>query len=357
MTDDQFDELLRAWVREDFGVDLTALDEVEHGADEAAQLWRGARISGTRYAVKLSGGGTAAGLVVSAHLAQHGVPGVVGPVPTRDGRLWSQRDGRRLSVVPWISDDRALGGGMGPAHWTSYGALLAQVHATAVTDAQALLLPHEDYTHERVTSTVRSLDSWLHSAARDTDPLARALAQEWRDAADDVSTLLEQADDLGQQLRTGQAPTVICHGDPHLGNVLLGPAAQAWLIDWDDAILAPRERDLMFVIGGVLAFAPVTPQQQSWFFDGYGTRDLDPARLAYYQCTRALEDVAYPAAQVADHNRWTQSQRADALSIVQGVRSATGLINLALSSLRDLGLRPHQIPAIASPGHAEDRLR
>ena len=239
------------------------------------------------YAVKLSGGGTPAGLVVSAYLAGNGVPGVVGPVPTRNGWLWSEREGRRLSVVPWVSDDRALGGGMSAQHWASYGVLLAKVHATEVTDSMAELLPREKHTHERVESTVRALERRLHISVDESagvgvpaDHLARALAQEWRAAASLVSTLLEQADGLGRELRTRHTPGVVCHGDPHLGNMLIGGDDRVWLIDWDDAVLAQRERDLMFVIGGVLAFAPVSPEEQSWFFDGYGAADLDPAHPA-----------------------------------------------------------------------------
>jgi spectinomycin phosphotransferase len=332
-------ETLRAWVRADFGVDLTSIDGVGHGADEEAELWRGVSVDGAPYAVKLSGGGTPAGLVVSAQLAEQGVPGVVGPVPTRHGPLWSERQGRRLSVVPWVSDDRALGGGMSPGHWASYGALLAKVHATAVSDSLAALLPREDHTHERMASAVRALDRRLHEPvdvpvdepARDgpADHLTRALAEEWCAAAGLVSTLLALADSLGRELRTRHTPGVLCHGDPHLGNVLIGPDERVWLIDWDDAVLAPRERDLMFVIGGVLAFAPVTPLEQSWFFDGYGAADLDLTRLAYHRCTRALEDLASPAAQVLDVHRLTQPERLDALNIVRGVLSPTGLVSLA----------------------------
>jgi spectinomycin phosphotransferase len=43
---------------------------------------------------------------------------------------------------------------------------------------------------------------------------------------------------------------------------------ELWLLDWDGVVVAPRERDLMFVVDGVLADAPVTAEQQSWFFDG-----------------------------------------------------------------------------------------
>jgi len=345
-------ERVRAWVREDFGVDLISMDVTGHGADDAAELWRGVCMDGARYAVKLSGGGTPAGIVVSALLAEKGVAGVAGPVPTRSGRLWSEHEGGRLSVVPWVSDDRALGGEMSAQHWASYGALLADVHAIGVTDALAKLLPREDHTHELLASTVRALDRRLHRSV-DTPPgagppnyLARAVVEEWCAAAGVVSTLLEQADGLGRELRTRLAPNVVCHGDPHLGNVLLGGDDRVWLIDWDDAVLAPRERDLMFVTGGVLAFAPVSTQERSWFFDGYGAADLDPARLAYYLCTRALDDIADFATHVADVRR-SEPERADALSIVRGLLSPTGLVSLALLSLRDLGLVPDESPTSA----------
>jgi len=71
------DDSLRVWVQQDFGVEIATLTAVEHGADEASLLWRGAGADGASYAVKLSGGGTPAGLIVSVHLAEHGVAGVV----------------------------------------------------------------------------------------------------------------------------------------------------------------------------------------------------------------------------------------------------------------------------------------
>jgi spectinomycin phosphotransferase len=323
------------WVRHDFGIELTSVDGVDHGGDHAADLWRATATDGRRYAVKMSGGGTPAGLVVSAHLAEQGVPGVVRPVPTRDGSLWSERAGRRLSVAPWVSDDRALGGGLDASHWVSFGELLARVHATTVPHGLTELLPRESHTHERVAATVRAVDKRVLTVDH-SDDLARALADEWRGAARELMTLLDQADVLAHELGRRPACDVLCHGDPHLGNILVGRVGEIWLIDWDDAVLAPRERDLMFALGGVLAFAPVSPQEQESFFDGYGSVGLDAVRLAYYRCTRALVDVADPAVQVLGAGG--DAERTSALAIVRGVLSNTGLVRLALSSLRSLGL-------------------
>ncbi|WP_028923731.1 phosphotransferase enzyme family protein [Pseudonocardia acaciae] len=320
------------WVGEDFGLDLGSVAEVRDGADEAALLWRGDGEDGARYAVKLTGGGTAAGLVVSAHLAEHGVPGVVGPVRTRDGRLYSEREGRRLSVSPWVSGRPALESGMAAEHWVSFGRLLARAHATKVTDAMATDLPREEHDHERWEFAVRSLDARLGGLGLGGgDRLVADLAREWRGAAGLVSSVLERADALGERLSAGWAPGVVCHGDPHLGNLLLGPHGRVWLIDWDDAVLAPRERDLMFVFGGVLYFALVGPEELGRFMDGYGPVEVNPERMAYYRCVRALEDLAVPAAQVLDAHRHGDRERADALAIVRGVLSPTGLVRQALS--------------------------
>ncbi|SHF86967.1 phosphotransferase enzyme family protein [Streptoalloteichus hindustanus] len=336
--DDRLDDRLRAWVWEDFGVELVAVTGVDRGADVAAEVWRGVADGGAQYAIKRSGGGSPAGLLVPAWLGERGVPGVVAPVPTRSGNLWSEREGRRLSLVPWVSGSGALDGGMTACHWVSYGTLLARVHALTPGDPVAEVLPREERAHRRWTSLVSDVDKQVRAAAESADQLVRALTEEWAAVAELVAVLLGAAEDLSSDHRVRRAARVVCHGDAHLGNVVVGEGGRVWLIDWDDAVLAPREQDLLFVLGGVLPFAQVSSQEQAWFFDGYGPVDVDPARLAYHQCVRALEDFAVPAAQVLAVGREPEPERADALAIFRSVFSPTGLATLALSSLRDLGL-------------------
>ena len=108
--------------------------------------------------------------------------------------------------------------------------------------------------------------------------------------------------------------------------MLVGPADEVWLIDWDDAVLAPREQDLMFVLGGMGDFGPQTAQERAWFFDGYGEAHVDPTRLKYYRCARALEDVALWSEQVLQG-----PDREESLAILRGVLSSAGLAVLALS--------------------------
>ncbi|MET8525232.1 phosphotransferase [Micromonospora sp. NPDC005172] len=149
--------------------------------------------------------------------------------------------------------------------------------------------------------------------------------------ADRVSTLLDGVQRLAGD-RAG--PVVVCHGDPHLGNVLLGPDDEVWLVDWDDALLAPRECDLMFVVGGVLAFAPITPDQERAVLAGYGAVDIDAARLAWFLAVRALDDLSDWTRQALDPTG-SPDDRATAARIVSGLVSPVGLVTLADTALRN----------------------
>lgn len=328
---------LRDRVLAEFGVRLVAAEEVAHGADRRARLWRARADDGSRYALKHSRGGTPAGAVVAAHLTDRGVPGVVGPRRTQDGRLWAGGAGDSLTLVPWVSDTRALDGPMTTAHWRAYGAVLAAVHAAEVTDVLAALLPAGGAAYPAVVASVRTVDARLRELGPDarTDPLVDGLTGLWSGMRDAVTTLADAVERLAPGLLADPGPTVVCHGDPHLGNLLLGPRGRVWLVDWDDAVLAPRECDLMFVRDGVLAFAPVTPAQRAAVLAGYGPVDVDATRSAWFLALRACDDVADWSRQVLDAGD-ALAPRRRALDVVRGLASPRGLVTLASAALRSL---------------------
>ena len=84
----------------------------------------------------------------------------------------------------------------------------------------------------------------------------------------------------------------MCHSDIHAGNILIGADDAFYIVDWDNPILAPKERDLMFV-GGGQGFTGHTPQEEeTLFYRGYGETQIDPVALAYYRYERIIQDIA-----------------------------------------------------------------
>lgn len=302
---------LQHWLLEDHELDVAELTRVHGGADLAAEVWR-VRAEDQLYAVKWSGGGTDAGPLVSAELADAGIPGVDGPVRTRSGGLWSVRDGRRLTVMPWVDGRQASEAGLSDAEWTAYGVLLARVHATEPSDELRRVLPRLNPVNARMPELLRELDARLTQQAP-ADDVEAELGALWRQHRDAILGLLEPLDEP-------HGPAVICHADPHLGNMIVG-ADGVHLIDWDDAVLAPREQDLMFLLGGMGTLGPTTTQQLDAFFAGYGEVAVDQRNLHYYRHARAQEDVALWTEQAI-----TGPDREDSLRILRGVLGPDGLL-------------------------------
>ncbi|WP_433868501.1 phosphotransferase enzyme family protein [Saccharopolyspora sp. CA-218241] len=323
---------LIAVLAEHYDLQVHDLVPVGTGADLAASLWRATDRDGGRFAVKWTGGGSPAGLVLPAALDTARPGSAPRPLPSRTGALWVDTAGGRLSVVQWVPGTSALDADLGRAEWHALGDLLAALHDLPRTAELRRWVPREEFDPSRWVDLFDRVDAAL-DVPGPADDLTRDLTVAWRDRREDLRAVRERTTRLGRALRTRAAlpEFVPCHADPHRGNLVRTADGAVALIDFDDATLAPRERDLMFVLGGgVLADLPATPQQQAWFLDGYGPHDVDGDLLAYYRGARVLEDLAELAGVVLDPRSTTEDRRTG-LGHVTGALSPTGLLAQALT--------------------------
>jgi spectinomycin phosphotransferase len=231
-----------------------------------------------------------ASLVVPRYLSDRGLTQVIPPLTNTLGALWTAAGEYALIVYPFVSGRIAIRSGMSDQQWIDYGALLRQIHETDVTPDLERLLKRDFFTPDWA-AMVRKLDAHILDRTFDDDPDARSLAPLWQAKRQDIHTLLHTAEDLGQRLAQKTPEQILCHADIHTGNLLLDAEERVWIVDWDETMLAPRERDLMFTMGGGLSQRVVGPREEALFFRGYGATSVDPIALAYYRYSWAVADI------------------------------------------------------------------
>jgi spectinomycin phosphotransferase len=185
--------------------------------------------------------------------------------------------------------------GLTEDQWAAFGEAVKRIHATPLEPDLVRLVGAAPFAPRwggatRDWGDARDLADRV-VAGSFAEPAARALAAFWRARAAEIRTLVDRAEDLGTRLARVARPPVLSHGDLHTGNVLLDGDGGLWVADWDETALAPKERDLMFVVGGISRDL-VGPREEDLFFQGYGEAEIDPLALAYYRHAWAVQDIA-----------------------------------------------------------------
>lgn len=302
---------LIAVLRDRYGLDAV-LTSATGGHDPNAAVWRAEAPDGRVYAVKRSSAGVAHGLHAVAHLSAHGVPGVPASVPALDGRMCLTLDDGELSVTEWITGEGGWQQVLG-ARWSGYGELMAAVHAVPALDG----LPVEDW-RPIATGPTRAMDARMSG-------LDDEIAAVWRANSTRIIAAVDRTENLAATLDR-DAPHVLTHGDPHLGNVIQDERG-VWLIDWDGATMAPAERDLSFFHYGWISEPAMSEADKKAFFTGYGDLEPDPARLSYYLHARALEDLESWARSALEDP--AEEDREFALRIFRGLVGEGGVLTLS----------------------------
>jgi spectinomycin phosphotransferase len=291
------DAQIIATLRHDYGLRVARLEFLPLGADPNSAVYRAVTQQSTPYFVKLRRGSVDEVALMLAQFLARALAQVIAPLPTGSGRLWANLAPFALILYPYVEGRSAYDFELSRRQWRDFGAAIKQLHTADVPAALRARLRQETYGgrwRHQVTSVLGRVDR-DRSAEAAPAQLVELLASQRSTIVD----LVRRADHLAQALQQASPEFVVCHSDLHAGNLLIDRADALYIVDWDSPILAPKERDLMF-IGGGQGFRGHTPQQETTrFFDGYGATQIDTRALAYYRYERIVEDIAVTCEQLS----------------------------------------------------------
>jgi len=282
-------EKLTACLRAHYALDVVSARFLPIGNDLKAFVYEAITAQGHSYFIKIRAGEiNPSSLLVPRVLIEKNVPNILAPLRTTTQGLWCLLDGYSVIVYPFIRGENAKVAGMTDSQWLEFGATLKAIHAGGFASLLRGQVPTETFSIPSA-QLVRRLSDRIHGARFDSAAAAH-LASLWIEYGSLIEHLLVRAEDLGKQLQSRSFEYVLCHGDIHAANVLISEEGRIYLVDWDGPLLAPRERDLLFIVGSTIG-RRVEPREEALFFQSYGAVDVDWTALAYYRYERAIEDI------------------------------------------------------------------
>jgi spectinomycin phosphotransferase len=326
------DESIASCLRDEYALNVTAISFLALGADADTAVYRVTAGDDDAYFLKLRRREAFAESTVQVPqvLQEAGIAPLIVPVATTTGRLWIPLEVFAAILYPFIKGHDGFDQPLTDRQWVELGAALKRIHATALPPAISGRIPREEYS-SRWRDRVRELQHWATEAAV-IDPITAALAAFLRLRHDIITDLVERAESLGAALRAQRPVCVLCHADLHAFNVFISDDGRLHIVDWDTTIFAPRERDLMF-IGGGIGGVWNEDREAELFYQGYGTTEVNRTALAYYRYERIVEDIAvgcdeYLLSTMGD------VARAQALTLLQSQFVTNGVVDIAYRSDR-----------------------
>jgi len=272
-----------------YGIDVQVAQIISGGADIHACAYK-ADTKSNSYFVKFKyDNHDEINLSIIRLLHDSGIKEIIFPINTLDGKLSQQLDGFKIIVYPFIHAPNGFTQNLTEKQWKQLGKALKAIHQTTVPISIQQQLRKENYS-TKWRDIVRSFYSKIEPDEVD-DKITEDFKYFFKQHIDIIHQLVDSAEMLSKTIQPNLDQYVLCHSDIHAGNVLLTSDESIYIIDWDEPMLAPKERDLMFMGGGV-GNVWNNPQEIHYFYEGYGKTNIDKTILSYYRYERIIEDIA-----------------------------------------------------------------
>lgn len=326
---------LRATLNDQYAITAVCLEFLPLGHDSLAAVYRVDSGQSASYLLKVTSRPLhEAAFRLPHYLTDLGIAPVVAPLSTRRNALWAAIDGApgwTAIVYPYIAGETSWRPAMTDAQWWAVGAALKRIHQAPLPTQGFPSLRRETFDPAEY---IRCVHAFAARPITDGDPLKLALADAWLRHRSTLHAMLRGMDRLARSLRQRSGPFVICHADLHPGNIIRTVDGRVFLIDWDDVMLAPKERDFLFAADPLPHDA--TGSGASPFFVGYEPADVDWVALTYYRFERNVTDLIEYARDVLERDDLTDDTKAESIRMIERVFAPSDMMNAAWAAAAHL---------------------
>ena len=273
-------------LKEQFALAVKELRFLPIGNDANAWIYRVGSAAESHFLKLRKGNPNNAALLVPRYLWQQGISNAVSPLPTASDELFARMGEYSLILYPWIAGESKFGNPLAPRLWREWGRIMRAIHDATISPELSALVPREQFG-KRWVDRLRRVEGAI-SNVNYQDAIARDTATAWRSQSAEIERVRARYLSLGAGFAAMFPEIVLCHADIHTANIIVGCDEIIHIVDWDEVILAPKERDLMFFLGD--GHPAETEAAFIRGYGGYGDRRANKVGLAYYRYDWVMQE-------------------------------------------------------------------
>ena len=229
-------------LKEQFALAVKELRFLPIGNDANAWIYRVGSAAESHFLKLRKGNPNNAALLVPLYLWQQGISNAVSPLSTASDELFAKLGEYSLILYPWIAGESKFGNPLAPRLWRDWGRIMRAIHDATISPELSALVPREQFGKRwvdrlrRVEGAISNVN-YQDAIARDTatGPGVRNPRKSSGFALATCHSALA--------LRQLSPEIVLCHADIHTANIIVGCDEIIHIVDWDEVILAPKERE------------------------------------------------------------------------------------------------------------------
>ena len=282
---DLADELIIEELKSAYHLAVKSIDFLPIGNDRRASSYFVGSTSGDFFLKLRKDGAKVSALNVPYYLRRLGINNIVAPLMTASGELFASIDGFSLILYPYVRGKSAWNMSLSASQWRNWGRVLRAVH-DAVPSAQLAATVQREIFAGKWHDLLERIEAAVWNDAY-SGAISTAMARLWRENAREIDLARSRYLSLGAKLAACPPPFVLCHADIHRANIIIDERGDIHIVDWDETLIAPKERDLMFFLSDGHSQASTGA-----FFQGYGDSSVEWLALAYYKYDWVLQELA-----------------------------------------------------------------
>ncbi len=285
------DEKIIVCLKDAYGLNVENISFLPIGADFNTAVYRVTTNNQRNYFLKLRKSEfLEASVLVPKYLADLGIKQVISPIETKTAQLFANLESFKAILYPYVDGHNGVESKLSDQQWGEFGRTMKRFHDVDFPNTITKDAPQEIFSNkyrENVKSFLLRIEHEVFE-----EPIAAKMALFLNSKKSEVFKLVESAEKFAVALQKQSLEYVLCHADIHGWNLIVDKEKAFYIVDWDTLIFAPKERDLMFVGGGIWDSGRTAAEEELLFYQGYGQTKINQDALCYYRFERIIQDIS-----------------------------------------------------------------